>query len=1005
MTPERWRDVERLYHAALHRSFEGRHAFLLEHCVGDDALRREVESLLAQPSNAGAFLESPALVFAALEIAADARPSLVGRTLGPYTLLSPLGAGGMGEVYRASDTKLGRDVAIKVLPASFAADPDRIARFEREARLLASLNHPHIAAVYGLEDGEVLALVMELVEGPTLAERIASGPIAIADALPIARQIAEALEAAHEQGIIHRDLKPANIKVRPDGAVKVLDFGLAKALGPAGGSSVNATMSPPLSMHATIAGMILGTAAYMAPEQARGNAVDKRADIWAFGVVLYEMLTGTRLFTGETISDTLASVLTTDPNWRALPAAAPHRLRSLLRWCLEKDPKLRLRDIGDARVQLDAVIMGTEDDAVVAAPAMPRRRLIAVASGVFIAGLVSAAMGTWIVMRPLPSIPLTPVRFAVAHVGTLPLLTGFNFRDLALSPDGTHLVYATGDSPANFELWVRAVDQLDAVQLRGLIAPVSPFISPDGKWVGFFSRSVGNVPVNAGYTQAGGTLMKVSMSGGTPIAICQYKETPRGASWGANDTIVFATADQSTGLLSVAAGGGEPRVLTTPDAVHGEVDHLFPSMLPGGQAALFTITANSGTNSQVAALDLTTGLRKTLVPGGGQAEYVASSTGSGPGYLIYEATGTLNAVRFDPVRLLVLSDPVRVVEHVWTKGSGAAEFSVSHGALVYLPGQANGAEAVPRSLVWVNREGREEPISAPPRAYVMARLSPDGTRIALEIRDQENDIWTWDLAHETLTRITTDPAEDGFPVWTPDGRHILFASARNGVQNVYRQSADGSGTAERLTISPSVQRPLSISPAGTQIVVREGSGNIGRLDLLLLHLDASGRGATKPPRIEPLVQTLFFEDNGVISPDGRWLAYESNESSQFQIYVQPFPLVNGGRWQVSSRGGRWPLWAPNGRELVYVDREGLLATVPVQTSATPTFSFGNPTKLLNTPYLEAGGRTYDVSPDGQRFLMIKNVRAANQPATPPPAATMIVVLNWLEEVQARLPAK
>jgi serine/threonine-protein kinase len=930
---------------------------------------------------------------------------LPGSRLGPYEITTQIGEGGMGQVYRARDTKLNRDVALKILPDAFAGDPDRLARFTREAQTLASLNHTNIAHIHGLEESnELRALVMELVEGEDLSQRITRGAIPLDEALPIAKQIAEALEAAHELGIIHRDLKPANIKVRPDGTVKVLDFGLAKAIVPVASGSANAMNSPTLSVHATQAGLMLGTAAYMSPEQARGQNVDARTDIWAFGVVVFEMLTGQRLFSGPTISDTLASVLKTDPTWGALPAAVPLDLRRLLRRCLERDLKRRLQSIGDARILIEDLISGAPDDAVVPREAMPRRQIIAGASGMLIAGLVIAGTATWAVMRPAPHLRPGPVRFTVASAGMIPLLTGFNFRDLALSPDGTHLVYATGNAPANFELWVRAVDQLDAVQLRGLIAPVSPFISPDGKWVGFFSRSVGNVPVAPGFTQAGGTLMKVSITGGPPIAVCHYPETPRGASWGPDDTIVFATADASTGLLSVAASGGEPKVLTTPDAPHGEVDHLFPSVLPGGRAVLFTVTANSGTNSQVAALDLETGQRKTLVRGGGQAEYVGPP--SGPGYLIYAAAGALRAVRFDPVRLAVLSDPVLVVEHVLTKGSGAAEFSVSPGALAYTPGGVSDAVAAQRSLVWVNRQGREEPISAPPRAYAVARLSPDGMRIALEIGDPDHDIWTWDLTHETLTRITKDPAADVSPVWTRDGRRILFASARNGVLNLYSQSADGSGTAERLATSPSVQQPLSITPDGTQVVVREGSANISRLDLLLLHLNASGLGAAKPPQMEPLLQTPFFENNGIISPDGRWLAYQSNESGQYEVYVQPFPLVNGGRRQVSSRGGHFPLWAPNGRELFYMDGNGFLTTVPVQTSAAAAFNFGNATKLLDRSYVTADVRAYDVSRDGQKFLMIKNASAANQPDLSAPAPTsMVVVLNWLEELRARLPTK
>ena len=612
--------------------------------------------------------------------------------LGPYQIVAPLGAGGMGEVYRAHDTKLNRDVAIKVLLPSVANDADRLARFSREAQVLASLNHPNIAHIYGLDkqegrDGQegTAFIVMELVDGEELAQRIARGAIPIDEALAIAKQIAEALEAAHEQGIVHRDLKPANVKVRADGAVKVLDFGLAKAMDPAGASSANAMNSPTLSMHATQAGIILGTAAYMSPEQARGRAVDKRTDIWAFGVVLFEMLAGTRAFGGEDISLTLAFVMTKEPEWVALPPATPPALRGLLRRCLDKEPKRRLQSIGEARVQIEDLISGASANGVtgVGTAATPESRLPhpvprwrhtllwAITAAAFAA---TAVLMLWAPWRPAPG--PKPVRFTVAPAGALPLPIFGPFRDFALSPDGEHLVYTTRIGNQNGELWVRAVDQLDAVQMRGLTTPQAPFISADSKWIGFFTA---------------GEIRKVSMSGGPAISVCRFanggtgSDASRGASWGPNDTIVFATTALSTGLLSVSAAGGEPTVLTKPDQKQGELDHVFPSFLLGSQVVLFTITNASGPDSsQVAVLDLKSGQRKILIRGGGAAEYVGSARG---GYLAYAASGALRAVRFDPVRLDVLSDPVPVLDQVRTKSTGAAEFSVSRqGALVYLPG-------------------------------------------------------------------------------------------------------------------------------------------------------------------------------------------------------------------------------------------------------------------------------------------------------------------------------
>jgi serine/threonine-protein kinase len=928
----------------------------------------------------------------------------IGSRLGTYEIAALIGTGGMGEVYRARDTRLKREVALKVLPAEFSQDPDRLARFQREAELLATLNHPNIAHIHGLEEADgIRALVMELVEGPTLADRIARGPMPMDEALPIAKQIAEALEAAHEHGIVHRDLKPANIKVRDDGTVKVLDFGLAKALaGDAADTSPGAaalTNSPTITTPAmTGIGVILGTAAYMSPEQAKGRAADKRSDIWAFGCVLYEMLAGKRAFEGEDVSDTLAAVLRGEPDWTALPVTTPAPIHRLLRRSLERDRRRRLADIADARLEIDEALttLSAAEGATAQPAAAPRRRIIAAASVAL--GIGATALITWVVMRPLPQAAPQPVRFTVAPAGTLPLEITTPFRDLALSPDGAHLVYVTGTSPADAELWVRAVDQLDGVQLRGLgPAPMSPFISPDGKWIGFATRSD---PANR-------NLMKVSMTGGPPIPLCPFKGAPQGASWGPNDTIVFATDDPSTGLLSVPAGGGEPKVLTTPDSKHGEVDHLFPSVLPGGQAVLFTITTTSGLdNAQVAVLDLKTGHYKMLVRGGSAAEYVET------GHLLYAAAGTLRAVRFDPVRLEVLSDPVPVLEQVMTKTTGAAEFSVSrHGALVYVPGRVPVRAVAQASLVWVDRQGHEEPLGVPSRAYVALRLSPDanGTKLALKFRAHASGICVRGVTRPgPLTRLTSDPGVHRGGIWSPDGSRIAFSAERDGSENVYWQAADGTGAPDRLTdrailvgSSSNVQVPTSFAPDGTRLLFTEialslpdalGVVNLtgDRQAHLLLHgPQANGR-------------------NGEISPDGTWLAYESNESKQVEVYVRPFPNVDGGRSQVSIGGGTRPLWARSGRELFYYvgppSGPGKIMAVSVQPGRTLTF--GTPHIVVDGPYLAPQtARNYDLSPDGKRFLLIKDATPTPPSSSPPPASQLVVVLNWTEELKARVPAK
>ncbi len=908
-----------------------------------------------------------------------------GTRLGVYEIIALIGEGGMGQVFRARDTRLDRDVAIKILPEAFAHDADRLARFTREAKTLASLNHPNIAAIYGLEEsGGVSALVMELVEGDDLSQRIAKGAIPIDEALPIAKQIAGALEAAHEQGIVHRDLKPANVKVRPDGTVKVLDFGLARAF-ELGGTSPQATMSPTLSIHATQAGVILGTAAYMSPEQAAGKPVDKRSDIWAFGVVLTEMLTGRQVFAGETVSHVLASVLKDEPDWAALPSNTPAPIHRLVRRCLVKDRKRRLADAADAILEIDDALTTAGAESPVRA-ATASRPTIPTVLWALAAALAAAAavLATLALMRSAPPPALQTSRFVATPPAAQALaVSGFN-RDLAISPDGSHLVYPAG---AQAQLMVRAIDRLDAQALPGIMSVYAPFLSPDGRWIGFFT------------TGAASELKKVPITGGSPVPLCRIQGRALGASWGDDETIVFATNDPSTGLLRVSAKGGEPKPLTAPDPAKGEADHLFPSVLPGGRGVLFTITAAGGNaDAQIAVLDLQTGRQTTLIRGASYADYVQ------PGHVIHAVTGTLRAVRFDLATLTLRGEPVPAVEQVQTSATGAANFSVSrNGTLVYVPNGTGVATGTSRSLVWVTRQGSEESIPVPARGYFHPRLSPDGKRLALAIQDQDQDIWTWDFARPSLERMTFGPAVELFPVWTPDGKWLLFSSSRTG-GGIYRQRADMPGAVELLTTAASVQVLHSFSRDGKQLVLTQVDSKAKRRDLFLLTLDGFTPDTAGVRQAEPLLQLPFASVmNGEISPNGLWLAYQSNESNQDEIYVRPFPAVGDGRWPVSTGGGIQPLWAQNGRELFYRQGDRVLS-VPVET--TTTFRAGTPTTVFERPYLSPpvglAGRTYDVSRDGQRFLMIKDTPAGDPNAAP---ATIEVVLNWSEELKRLVPTQ
>jgi len=746
-----------------------------------------------------------------------------GARLSAYEVLGLIGTGGMGEVYRARDTKLHRDIALKVLPDLFARDPERLARFEREAQVLASLNHPNIAAIYGVEESRgIHALVLEFVNGPTLADRIAHGPIPLPEALPIARQIAEALEAAHEHGIIHRDLKPANIKLRPDGTAKVLDFGLARAFDGSDGVGDQSQLPTITSPAMTAVGVVLGTAAYMSPEQACGKRVDKRADIWAFGCVLYEMLTGRAAFGGETVTEVLAKILEREPDFSKLPGRVSPQLAHLLRRCLEKDPRRRLRDIGEARVELEAPIVAREAQASAQPGAMRLRvwqRPLPLAA-ITLTLMAVAGLGLWAVVRPAPP---RVTRTTITPSANAPLTIGSG-RSLAIASDGTRLVYVGANAT---QLVVRELHQLQPRALTGLGLPTQPTLSPDGQWIAFFD---GNT-----------ALKKVAVTGGPSIMLSSTNSGGAGASWSPDDTIIFATADPSTGLLRVTAAGGEPEILTKPDRAQAEVDHAWPQVLPGGQAVLFTALA-AGNQMHVAILDLRTGEQRVLLRGGSHAQYVA------PGYLVYAVTGTLHAVAFDLGGLEVTGSPLPVVDGVVTMPLGAVNANIAgDGTLVYVPG---GAVTTPRrTLMWVDRQGREEVLATPPRTYRYPRLSPDGTKVAVEILEQVSDIWIWDLAGRTLTRFTFDPAQDLYPVWTPGGRRLAFRSGRAGPFNVFWQAADGTGAVERLTDTPNEQAPYAISPDGTRLILRQDDPKGGG-DIMMLALDGDRQ-------LTPLIQTPF----------------------------------------------------------------------------------------------------------------------------------------------------
>jgi serine/threonine-protein kinase len=869
-----------------------------------------------------------------------------------YRDISKLGEGGMGEVWRATDIRLNRDVAIKVLTASFAADDDRLARFAREAQVAASLNHPNIAAIYGVEER---ALVMELVEGPTLAERIARGPIPLDEALPIARQIAEAMEYAHDRGIVHRDLKPANIKVTPEGRVKVLDFGLAKAMSteaPVG----DPTSSPTLTINESMAGMILGTAAYMAPEQARGHAVDSRADIWAFGVVLYEMLTGRPLFAGATISDTIAAVLKTEPDLSAMPA----EVRPLVERCLRKDPRRRWQCIGDVRIALEEGL-----PVVPSIPSVARHQAIpwTIAAALAVAATIGG-IGWWRATRPVDR-PLTRLSVDLGPDA----LPGLNLT-MAISPDGRRIVFPVRGPNGTQQLAMRLLDKDDATLLPGTENGRDPFFSPEGGWIGFV---------------ANGQLYKVSVLGGAPSALAATNIAPQGASWGADGNIVAAL-----GLLMplslVPAAGGPPQRLT--EFAAGESTHRWPQVLPGGNAVIFTASVQGTVmrEADIQAISLKTRQTRTLVRGGYYGRYLPS------GHLVYLREGRLYGLAFDPVRLEVRGEGTPVLEHVAANpltGGGQFDFS-SPGTFVYTAG--TGA-AQKWQVTWLDSSGKMEPLLTEPRVYTFLRLSPDARKLAFV--EFGGDLHVHDIERDSTIRLTfTGPP--GIPVWTPDGKHLVCQSAANKFGLAWVRS-DGGGELQKLTEgSENVMTPWSFSPDGRRLAGFQRATEPG-FDIWTLPLDLSDPDRPRAGKPEVFLRTTADEMAPQFSPDSRWIAYRSNESRTSEIYVRPFPGGKGGKWQISSGGGLYALWSKNGRELFYETADNRIMVVDYSVE-DGSFIPGKPRLWCDRQLFYSGTSNLDLAPDGKRFAVL------HLQESPKASPRVVFLLNFFDELRRRIPA-
>ena len=891
----------------------------------------------------------------------------------------------MGVVWRTTDTTLGRDVAIKLLPEALAADTERMQRFEREARVLASLNHPHIATIHGLheasrEGGRPLRfLVMELVEGEDLQARLARGPVPLERAIEIGTQVALALEAAHGQGIVHRDLKPANVKLTADGNAKVLDFGLAKAFAvesASGEAMVSASMSPTLTSAGTMAGVILGTAAYMSPEQARGGKVDRRADLWAFGCLLFEILTGRRCFEGDTVSDTLASVLKEQPDWSLLPAGTPPAIRRLLRRCLAKDPRQRLGDAADARLELTEALQPPppeERPSIATAPsaAAPASRLPWIVAAVAIV----AAVGAWIVGgRAEPVVAREPMDLAIAFP------PGITLNDdqeslLELSRDGRALVFSGFDAETTSSwLFVRDLHDGSLVRLPDTANATNPFFSPDGRWVGFFAE---------------GQMKKIEIGGQNAVPICPHGGIPRGASWGGDDLIVFP-AHFSGGLMKVPASGGKPQPLTELDAARKERTHRWPQIVPGHDVVLFTVATTDSPefydDARIDAVRLSTGERKSVFEGASFARYVPT------GHLIVGRGGFLFAVPFDIDRLQATGPEVLVREGVMgSPPSGNVYAAIAqNGLLAYVPGKP--VNSARRKLVWFRDDGRKEPLAGiPPAGYVDPAVSPDGKSIVVAVAgDRAHDLWLLDLVRGSRTRLTFE-GDNTSPAWTPDGKSVVFYSVRHGQGAVYMRAVDGSG-GERLVyaVEGVSVAPGGVSPDGRLVTI--SSYGESKTDLYvksLVDLDA------------PAVPFLVGPDEDSrarFSPDGRWIVYTSDEAGDYHVFVRPYPGP-GGKWQISGRSALDAHWSRDGRQIHYRSNRGWWVTdVDPGDGKSQPFRTGNPRLIRDDLPRALLAITYGIAPDGKALLLAP----PEEESGPPLGVT--VVTDWFTELERRVKA-
>jgi serine/threonine protein kinase len=958
MRRERWRQIEGLYHAALARPVEERPGFLAEAAGSDEALRQEVQALLETPATGEGVFAGPALAMAAQLVSDPGASLLTGRRLGVYQLQQRIGAGGMGEVYRARDTRLGRDVAIKILPRAFTSDPDRLARFEREARILATLNQPNIATIHGIEESDGFrGLVMELIEGETLAERIARRPITVPNALDMARQIADALDAAHEKGIVHRDLKPANIKITPVGVVKILDFGLAKVEVGNGLSS----QTPTATLNRTHEGVIAGTAAYMSPEQARGLLVDKRTDIWAFGCVLYEMLARRTAFARDTITDTLAAVVQTDPDWRALPPDIGPGLRRLLRRCLEKDPKRRFRDIADTRVEIEEILSAAPEEAHT--PAVPGgasvdRRILSVRSLAALILAVSAlALPVIWTLSSGPSSAPAAVEFAVFP----PKGSAFPFEGGApwpsVSPDGRQLAFVAVTAAGQQQLWIRGLDSTTARALEGTDGAARPFWSPDSQSVGFF---------------ANGKLWRFDLPAGPPRAITDAPYLGgMSATWGRTGEIVF---NHSIGLNRVSASGG-PVTLIKASAPSAEPS--TPIFLPDGRRFLFVLETTRRDETQVCVSALDASDVRCILKVHSPAKYAPGA----PGYLLFVRDAVLRAQAFDLDRLELtgeatpVADAQMLVDPVWRPPA----FSVSHnGVLAYHPSTGE------TQLVWLDRSGKSLGALGPLGDYGGPEVSSDEKHAVfdrVDLQTGNRDLWLYDFSRNTSSRFTFDASTDSDALFSPDGAHVVYASARIGSPGIMQKLTSGAGREEVVVASSGL--PTDWSSDGRFVLYQRFNTKTG-WDLLAVALS----GDRTP---FPVVQTEHGERQGQFSPDVHWVAYDSTESGRREVWIQPFPPT-GSRRQVSTGGGFSPKWRGDGKELYYISADGKLTAVGISVGAT--LEFDRATPLFQTMFREGAYGSYTVSTDGQRFLM--NVPPAVGDVTP-----ITVVVNWTAALERR----